>query len=319
MGNADFETNYDVLEIMSQTIYPKVRGNSIPSEIEKYSKLKQIDFIKEASDSLTDWITLMRDRAISGALCTDFTNGVVCDAINGYKDSSAHATMEAATREIQAGDVMNVKAIQRAIFMARIGLDYQNKKSFPIRPVRSDLVTEGGISTQHTGYIILLNSYAVAQLRRDPEWIEMQKFAGVRGEANKLFTGLAGMIDNCPVIDMGVWGEAQAGMPDSEVSDEAYLNAIAKENFKRLTPPSTYANTQPVCMGALIGASALVFVGAEHADFWIHEKDQGRKTVVGVDRLIAVSKARFDSFDSGKYNPYHDKDLAVIGLFCSKE
>lgn len=32
-GNTDFETNYDKLEILSQTIYPEVFGNALPSQI----------------------------------------------------------------------------------------------------------------------------------------------------------------------------------------------------------------------------------------------------------------------------------------------
>lgn len=318
-GNADLDTNYDSLEIMSQTTYPKVIANAIKSEIEKYSSLKQIDFIKEASDSLTDWVRLQRDRALVSALVTDFTNCVVCDATNGFKDTTSSQDVATASKTIQAGDVMNVKALRRAIFMARTGINYKGGTAYPLKPIKSNLVTIEGISVEHNSYIILLDSYACNQLKNDPEWIDMQKSAGARGDENRLFTGLVGLIDGCPVLDMGIWTSLQSGMPNSEVADSDYLRAINPQNHKTLTPPSSYANGQAVSIGALIGASALIMVGGENVDFYIDEADSGRKTIVGVDRLLAISKARFDSNESGTLNPYHNTDFAVIGLFSSKE
>lgn len=87
-GNTDFNANFDNLEILSQTIYPEVVGNAIKSEIKVYSALKHIDFVKEASDSLTEWIQAKRDRALVCALSNDFTNAVVCDKAEGYKTPS---------------------------------------------------------------------------------------------------------------------------------------------------------------------------------------------------------------------------------------
>lgn len=318
-GNADLDTNYDSLEIMSQTTYPKVIANAIKSEIEKYTALKQIDFIKEASDSLTDWMRLRRDKALVSALITDFTNCVVCDQTSNFKDTSSEPDVATAAKKIKKGDVMNVQALRRAIFMARTGINYKGKECYPLKPIKSDLVSVQGISLEHNSYIILLDSYACNQLKNDPEWIEMQKAAGVRGDENRIFTGLIGLIDNCPVLDMGIWTPLQSGMPNSEVSDTDYMANINPQNHKKLTPPSYYAGGAPVSIGALIGASALVMVGGDKVDFYIDEADSGRKTIVGVDRLLAVSKARFDSNESGSLSPFHDTDFACIGIFSSKE
>ena len=315
-GNADFETNFDNLEILSQTIYPEVIGNSLKSPIKYYSQVEQIDFIKEATDSLTDWLMDKRDRQFVTALSNDITNCVVCDA-QGFKDSTTKKDVASASKEIVAGDVCNVKALRRAIFMARAGKNYKGKDSFPIKPIRSNAHTEGGITFQNYSYIILLDTYQINQLKNDPEWQEMQK-SGVRGDKNNIFTGLIGLIDECPVIDMGVWTKTQSGFLNSEVSDEEFKANINSLNHKKITPPSVYANTQAVSIGFLVGASALVMAGNDSVNFYIDDtQDAGRKTICGADRILAISKGKFE--DSLNSSIYSNTDYAVIGIFSSKE
>ncbi|RDU51759.1 structural protein [Helicobacter sp. MIT 00-7814] len=319
VGNADFNTNYDNLEILSQTIYPKIIGNAMRSDIKQYSDMQTIDFAKHAVDSLTDWIRNKRDKNFVTALSNDFTNVVVCDATNGFKDTTAEPSVESATKKIAKGDVCNVKALRQAIFMARSGINYKGKEAFPIKPIRSETITEGGISYQHHSYIILLDTYAINQLKNDPEWIEMQKFAGIRGDENRIFSGIVGLIDGCPVLDMGVWSSGQVGFLNSEVSDSEFYANINKQNHTTLTPPSYYAGGQAVCIGALIGASALVMAGSNSVNFYIDEaQDAGRKMVCGCDRLLAIAKGRFESAD-GSLSPYSNTDFATIGIFSSKE
>lgn len=317
-GNADFDTNFDNLEILSQTVFPEVIGNALKSPIKQYSKIQQIDFIKEATDSLTDWIVDKRDRYFVTALSNDITNCVVCDQNDGFKDSSREKSVADASKKIVAGDVCNVKALRRAIFMARAGKNYKNKDAFPIKPIRSTQHNQGGITVQNYSYIILLDSYQINQLKNDPEWVAMQK-VGVRGEKNNLFTGLVGLVDECPVIDMGVWTKMQSGFLNSEISDADFKANIYAPNHKKITPPSSYADNQAVSIGFLIGASALVLVGNEQVNFYVSEsEDAGRKIICGADRLLAVSKGRFESAN-GVLSVYDNSDFATIGIFSSKE
>lgn len=316
-GNSDFESNFDNLEILSQTIYPQVLGNAIKSEVKHYSAIKQIDFIKEATDSLTEWIQDRRDRALVCALSNDFTNAVVCDKTNGFKAGHAKSVNQL-TKQITANDTMNVKALRRAIFQARAGVKYNDKQAFPIKPIRSETITQGGVTLQNYSYIILLDSYAINQLKNDKEWQDMQKSAGLRGDKNALFSGMVGLIDNCPVIDMGVWTSLNVGLLNSEVSDDDFRTHINSQNFTEITPPSAYAGSHPVCIGALIGASALIMAGNDNVHFYISEsEDAGRKTICGVDRILAVSKARFNS-PAGTTSVYDNSDFAAIGIFCAK-
>lgn len=318
-GNADFDTNFDNMEILSQTVYPDVVGNSLKSPIKQYSAIAQIDFIKEATPILTDWIVDRRDRYFITALSNDLTNCVVCDAATGFKDTLADRSVQSASRKVVKGDVCNVKALRRAIFMARTGLKYNGKEAFPLKPIRATSHTVGGVTLQNYSYIILLDSYQANQLKNDPEWVAMQK-VGLRGDKNNIFTGIIGLIDECPVLDMGVWTKMQSGLLNSEVSDADYENNILKVNFGgKITPPSYYTDTQPLSIGFLIGASSLLMVGAESTKFYIDDtQDAGRKIVCGVDRLMAISKARFQS-PQGQKTPYDNQDFSVIGIFSSKE
>ncbi|WP_066389509.1 DUF4043 family protein [Helicobacter himalayensis] len=316
-GNADLETNYDELEILNQTIYPKVIGNALKSPIKQYSKMQSIDFVKEAVDSLGEWCADKRDRYIVAHLCNDFTNAVVADQATGFK--AFNKNIETMTKSIQAGDVCSVKLLRRAIFMARAGIGVNGKEAFPFKPIKSDVVKQGGLSIMHNSYIILLESHQIQQLKSDKEWITMQASAGERGEKNNLFTGLVGMIDGCPVLDMGVWTKMQVGMLNSDVSDKDFNKNIDTQNVTKITPPSFYTGTQAVSIGALIGASAIVMAGSNAVNFYIDDtQDAGRKVVCGADRILSVAKGKF-SLESGSLSPFSNQDFATIGIFTSKE
>ncbi len=319
VGNADLSTNLDNLEILSQVIYPRVVGNAVKSEIKKYQTLKDIDFIKEAADSLKTWIEDKRDRYFFTALANDITNCVVCDKDGGFKDTSKNKSVQEASKLIKAGDTVNVKAIQRAILMAKTGKKYNGKDAFPIKPIKSTSVSEGGLTLSYHSYVILLDSYQVHQLRSDPEWKDMQD-KSPRSDTHRVFTGLVGMIDGCPIIDMGSWTTLSAGMVSTNTSNSEFEKNINPENFKNITPPSFYAGKQPTSIGYLIGAGALVMAGENSVEFYIDEtEDMGRKINCGVDRLMAIAKGRFEAHAGGFLSAYADTDYAVIGIFSSLE
>ncbi|MGL2858970.1 DUF4043 family protein [Helicobacter pylori] len=304
-GNTDFEANYDNLEILSQTIYPDAFGNSLRSKIKAYSELERIDFIKESVDSLTTWMNEERDKRIVASLTNDFTNYI-------YNDK------------------MNVATIRKAIFYARNGLKENNAKAFPIKPVRASMQSVGNVIVQNTSYIILLDSYQANQLKADNEFKELRKLYAFAGEdKGMLYSGLLGVIDNCPVIDAGVWNKLNVGMPNSSVSDSDFLRYVNKANVDKIVTPSKLKETQEkakkispsteISIGCLIGASAVLLAGSKETRFYIDETvDAGRKSLVGVDCLLGVSKAKYQSTD-GVVTPYDNQDFAVIGLVSNME
>ncbi|GAA9842881.1 hypothetical protein VN0568_10470 [Helicobacter pylori] len=312
-GNTDFEANYDNLEILSQTIYPDAFGNSLRSKIKAYSELERIDFIKESVDSLTTWMNEERDKRIVASLTNDFTNYIY------------NATM-------------NVATIRKAIFHARNGLKADNNKAFPIKPIRATMQSVGNVVVQNTSYIILLDSYQANQLKADSEFKELRKLYAFAGEdKGMLYSGLLGVIDNCPVIDAGVWNKLNVGMPNSSISDSDFTRYLNKANVSNIITPMQLKEklnqeklnqeklnqekpkNKEISIGCLIGASAVLLAGSKETRFYIDETvDAGRKSLVGVDCLLGVSKARYQSTD-GVVTPYDNQDYAVIGLVSNME
>ncbi|ANT42740.1 DUF4043 family protein [Helicobacter pylori] len=304
-GNTDFDANYDKLEILSQTIYPEVFGNALPSQIRAYDEIERIDFIKEACDSLANWMNEERDKRIVASLTNDFTNYLYTPT-------------------------MSVSAIRKAIFLARNGLKEDNSKAFPIKPIRADMVSVGDVVVQNTSYIIFLDSYQANQLKKDTDFKELRKlYAFANEDKGILYQGLLGVIDNCPVVDAGVWNKLNVGMPNSTISESEFKHYVNKANANSIVSPGqlkekikkTKENKEnkEISIGCLIGASSILLAGSENTNFYIDEtKDAGRKSVVGVDCILGVSKAKYQSSD-GVNTPYDNQDFAVIGLVSNME
>ncbi|MUU23866.1 DUF4043 family protein [Helicobacter pylori] len=302
-GNTDFDANYDKLEILSQTIYPEVFGNALPSQIRAYNEIERIDFIKEACDSLANWMNEERDKRIVASLTNDFTNYIY-------------------------SPTMSVATIRKAIFLARNGLKEDNSKAFPIKPIRADMVSVGDVVVQNTSYIIFLDSYQANQLKKDADFKELRKlYAFANEDKGILYQGLLGVIDNCPVVDAGVWNKLNVGMPNSTISESEFKHYINKANANSIVSPGQLRekidhvkkNKKEISVGCLIGASSILLAGSENTNFYIDEtKDAGRKSVVGVDCILGVSKAKYQSSD-GVNTPYDNQDFAVIGLVSDME
>ena len=318
-GNTDIAANLDNLEILSQTVVPKVVANGVESEILQYLDMKDIDFVKEAVDSLGDWEQDVRDRHLYAALANDPTNCVVCDKDSGFKDTTGKASVKACAAEINTDDVMNVAAIRRAILMANTGIKYNGKSAFPIKPLKSTATSEGGITLNYNSFVIFLDSFQIQQLRSDSEWKDMQNKAP-RSENHRIFTGLAGMIDGCPVINMGTWTTMQAGMLNSTISDSEFRRFIEPKNFQnKIIAPSQFTgkHAKGTSIGFLIGAGALIMAGSESTKFYTNKVDEGRKIRCAVDRLLAISKGKFEQDAEGALSPYANTDYAVIAIFSA--
>ncbi|GAA8329010.1 hypothetical protein HpHA55_22450 [Helicobacter pylori] len=301
-GNTDFEANYDKLEILSQTIYPEVFGNALASQIRAYDEIERIDFIKESCDSLANWMNEERDKRIVASLTNDFTNYLYAPT-------------------------MSVATIRKAIFLARNGLKEDNSKAFPIKPIRADMVSVSDVVVQNTSYIIFLDSYQANQLKKDTDFKELRKlYAFANEDKGILYQGLLGVIDNCPVVDAGVWNKLNVGMPNSTISESEFKRYINRANANSIVSPgqlkekiSKNKEKKEISIGCLIGASSVLLAGSENTNFYIDEtKDAGRKSVVGVDCILGVSKAKYQSSD-GVNTPYDNQDFAVIGLVSNME
>lgn len=317
IGNTDLEANLDEMEIFSHTIYPKVIGNALKSEINEYTQMKKIEFVKESIESLKEWVKERVQAHTFASLVNNFTNVVVAKA-GGAHDTTGKSVAEACNMTT-AGDVLNVKAIRKAVSMAKNGRGFDGRATFPISPISLELKTTQGISFVHETYVIFVDSYQAEQLKSDPEWGEMQKQAGARGEHNSIFTGILGTIDDCAIIDMGTWNEYNIGLPTSGFPQEKFERFV--ENTPKISKLDNYSGKSSVetCLGVLIGAGGMCVSMNETPRIYVNDKvDMGRKTQVGIDKIFGISKAVYTSHNKRSKSPYEGKDFSVIGIISAK-
>ena len=179
--------------------------------------------------------------------------------------------------------------------------------------------TEKGITFIHETYVLFVDSYQAEQLKNDPEWGEMQKQAGERGKNNNIFTGIIGTIDNCAVVDMGNWNEYNVGLPTSHFSQDKFSAFVSNAEAMTLGDYSGKSDRE-TSIGALLGASAICNVMNDTPKIYIDEaQDLGRKTQVGIDKVIGIAKAVFNSHKKNSQSAYNGQDFGVIGIISSKE
>ncbi|ANT43122.1 structural protein [Helicobacter phage Pt1293U] len=122
-------------------------------------------------------------------------------------------------------------------------------------------------------------------------------------------------------------------MPNSTISESEFKRYINKANANSIVSPGELkekikdknkenkeiSKNKEISIGCLIGASSVLLAGSENTNFYIDEtKDAGRKSLVGVDCLLGVSKAKYQSTD-GVATPYDNQDFAVIGLVSNMQ
>ncbi|WP_169785079.1 DUF4043 family protein [Campylobacter curvus] len=317
-GNTDIDANLDEFEVHSYTIYPEVIANGIKSEIKQYNKIKRVDFAKEASDSLKEWVKERIQAYTFASAVNNFTN-IVASKSNGFHDTTDAKSVKEACGKIQKGDVLNVKAVRQAINMAKNGIRYDGSATFPIAPLQVDMKTESGISFYHETYVLFVDANQANQLKNDPEWGEMQKQAGERGKANNIFTGIIGTIDNCAVIDMGTWNEFNIGLPTSHFEQTKFANFVT--NAKSIMTLGDYSgkSEQETCLGCLLGASAICVAMNEMPKLLLDDADFHRKDMVAIEKVFGLGKAVYNSHKKNSLSPYNGQDFGIIGVISSKD
>ncbi|PAF41370.1 DUF4043 family protein [Helicobacter sp. 11S02596-1] len=324
-GNTDLDRNIDSFNRYSQTIYPMVKRNSLLSEIKEYRDIKDPDFVRDSEHKLTNWLTNQSDRMIIAAMSADMTN-VVCASKNGkgYIDGKGKNSVKEYCSEITAGDVVSVGTIKKAISMARFGIKYNGEETFSLRPSRISQMTEGGIKIFKTSYLVLLDNYQAEQLQADPVWIDMHARAGTRGYAeNKLFSGLLGEIDNCPVINMGIWTKTQPGFLNTDVPQtdfEKYVNDAIRKNSSFVLGDYAGKADKSTSIGAVIGGTGIAYVGSPVSFIIDNTADSGTKIKCAVSKVLGVAKTCYEVNNEDTMSPlYHNQDFGVIGIISSKE
>lgn len=323
MGNANITDNLDSIEWYARTLSPNVVANGYESEIDIYTKTKNIDFVKESKENAIQWFSERSDRMILANLTNNLTNIVCASAANasGVHPYVAGNTIKDMCAKVQAGDVCSVQSIRKLIFNAKNGVNYDGSDTFVIKPTKIDVRTLGDVQLTSKIYTLFIDGYQAEQLKSDPEWKEIQAVNTNQGLNHNYYTGYLGKIDNCYVVELPKWGREQAGLLNTEVSDDEFAKFVNPD--ADIVPLSDYAgaNNHPTSIGLLLGASACIYANSGSVRMLTAKSDLGRKTIVGVDKIIGVRKAVFDAIKSGQNHNsvYHGKDFGVIGYITSKE
>lgn len=315
-NNSDFDTNRDNLTYLSQDVYIEIFGNSIRSEDKRFHKYRDgFDFATQASEALTEWQTDAFERQVFASMSNDFTN-VACLKADGTL-YAGEPTIAAMCDKVTANDVPTVSALRKAIARARLGIDHNGKAVPAIKPYKSVLTKRDGIDIYQDLYIIVLDSFGCEALKEDPEWKEMNQYAGVRGNENALFTGQIGYIDGSIVVDAGVWNDEGAGVLSCEDDHSWYM----PQNVPSVALSNYGGNGSTVTsIGMILGATAMVMPMDDGVQLYVTPEDKGRKASVAIDRLLGISKSRYQGISAVEQKSiYHNKDLSAMGLIYARK
>ena len=317
-GNSDFDTNRDQLTYLSQDVYIDIFGNSIKSQDKRFHKYRDgYDFAEQASEALTEWNTDAFERQTFANLSNDFTNIACLKADGTLWSMPVASTNKAMCAQVTANDIPTVAGLRKAITRARLGIDQFGMGCPPLRPYKSVVVKREGIDIYQDVFIIVLDSFGIEGLKEDPEWKEMNQYAGVRGNENALFTGQVGVIDSSVVVDGGVWNDEGAGILSSADDHSWYM----AQNMPTVDL-ADYAGTGNLTtsIGMILGATAAVMPMDDGVKLYVTPEDQGRKASVAIDRLLGLAKAKYIGISATEQKSiYHNKDLSVMGLIYARK
>lgn len=325
-GNTDLDQNRDEIQYYTTTANSELYRNSVKSEHRAYLKTREIDFIRDTSEDLKDWLSHLIEKQMAATLVNNFTNVVLADKAGVKAPATKGTSVKTYSNTLSKGDVLNVATIKRAIAMAKNGLSYDGSAGFSMRPLAFEVVNEKGFSYKDEVYVLFINYIQAEQLKRDPEWKEMQKI-DKRGDTNRLFTGAIGSIENCVVVEIGEWrNDNILGLPSSDFNQADFQEYV--QNDKPMLLSDYKGKDTETCMGVLIGAGALIYGSDSTPKVIIDEADSGTKIVMAIENIISISKTRYDLYGSfqsiaaaqkSKLEAYDGKDFAVIGVLSAKE
>jgi len=299
-GNADFDTNRGKLINLYQKVVLDTFGNSVESgeNIKILNQAKFINFRDDAKDGLQEGETDKFDRIVLSRASDDCTCIVPAGHVGQVDTSSVLAT-----------DYATVADVQRAISIAKSSKNADGSAKPKITPYKTILTKDThGVSVKRKIYIMFVGEATAFNLKQDPVWEEKQKSASDVGLSSPIFTGQLGIIDDCILLDIGTVSAEYAGIYTS--ADEGFDG----QDF------SAYAGAAGIAteINLLMGATAMLLPMDDGYTYYEEMYDMDRKARVGVDRNMAISKAKFVGKKAEEVaSPYHQKDFGVVAFVAS--
>lgn len=319
-GNTNFDTNRDKLNWLRQPVEIEIFGNSLLGDDRRFNDYKNgFDFATIAAEVLVEWGTETVERKAYANLTNALTNVACAKADGTLWTMPATKTIQAYCGQITADDVPTVASIRAALTRATLGFNQEGKRVPPLRPYKTTVNKVNDIEITQKVFIVILDGFGIASLKDDPEWKEMNKNAGLRGNENALFSGQVGYIDGSIIINGDVWNDEGAGILTCADDPSWYISqGVAYMTFANMYAGAT---STPTAIGLILGATAMVMPMDDGVNLYVADKeDLGRKDAVGFDRLLGMAKARPIGIQPDEIaSIYHNNDLSVMGFVYSQK
>ena len=233
-----------------------------------------IQLRKEARESNSDWLAEYLDRAWF-SIFTGTEHPFIKTATDKFPftleapsaDRIVYPGNITAESAITAGDIFTPQLITKAKLKAR-----ENEYRC-IRPVKVD-----GRDT----YVMVIDPWQARDLKANPDWIEAQKYANVRGEKNPIFSG-----------SIGIW------------------DGVVIHETERVPRTDTGDGGTIVGHALLLGAQAGVFVEGEAPRYVEKEFDYDNQIGFSISRMCGMKKARF------QYDGVDWTDFGVLNVLTA--
>ncbi len=286
-GNADFDTNEDVLNFLHQTVSLESFGNSVKSG-EKLKILNQVQFVKftsTAKSALKSWGMKKMDDTITRKLSTDATNMV----ISAHPDSVTPA-------DIVKGDVFSVADVRQALDQATSGEDAEGNPRPKLRPIQVIVEKDAhGIEVTRKIYLMKVGNKSAKHIKLDPEWTALQEAATTNNLDSPLFSSKLGVVDDVVLINDGTVSDDDSGIFTSD-QISAYAGTSVKTEIN-----------------LFLGATAVLMPMDGGFEWYEDTYDMKKKAKVGIDRDMGVAKAKFQGTTAAeKETVWHNNDYGLI-------
>jgi hypothetical protein len=298
--NEDFDTNEGNLINLYQQVILETHGNSVKSgkDVKLLNQTQFINFREDAKDGLTEQETDKLDRIILSRATADCTC-IVPAGHRGSVDTSLITTTDYAT-------VADVRAV---IAIAKSSKNADGTAKPKVTPYKTILTTDThGVQIKRKIYLMFVGEATAFNLKQDPSWSDAQQAASDIGLGSPIFTGQLGVIDDCILMDIGTVTDDYAGI---YTSSDTGFDGQSFAGYKGASSAKTEINI-------LMGATAMVMPMDDGFNYYEDDYDMGRKAKIGIDRHMAIQKAKFTGKTATEQaTAFHNKDFGIVAFVAS--
>lgn len=220
-------------------------------------KRTQINMRKDAKVALSKWMGTHIDKEFFTKLSTNPTADRIIYGGTATSESSIGTT-----------DTFSADLIRKAKLLA------QADERTMVKPINVE-----GIGDT---YVMVVDQWQAHALKKDPDWIEAQKFANVRGDKNPIFSGKLGIYDG-----------------------------VIVHQCNRVVNTPTGNSGIPVGHALFLGAQAGIFALGGSPTWEEDVFDYRNKFGVSFGHIFGIEKAQF------KYDGINWTDFGVINVLTS--